>query len=130
MNQDIRDALARLTHAVENEARANDLLRIRLEEQEQIVTRERGRADDAERDRNAFEDAHGDTRQALHDLYGAVLRDMTARDLPHEWSPDSAMARASAALHADRPPIHPRTPCSCCATGGCTQPACACGGVK
>lgn len=36
--------------------------------------------------------------EALDGLYGAVLNDMTARDLPHEWAPDSAMGRAAAAL--------------------------------
>jgi hypothetical protein len=47
MNQDIRDALARLTHALENEARANGLLHTRLAEQEAIAARERERADTA-----------------------------------------------------------------------------------
>jgi hypothetical protein len=37
-------------------------------------------------------------RGVLDDLYGAVLHDMTARNLPHEWAPDSAMARASKLL--------------------------------
>jgi hypothetical protein len=63
MNQDIRDALARLNHAIESSAQAhpptdaeelattraaNARLRERLKEQEEIVRKERARADKAE----------------------------------------------------------------------------------
>lgn len=43
-------------------------------------------------------EARDGARRVLDRLYGAVLHDMTARDLPHEWAPDSAMGQASAFL--------------------------------
>jgi hypothetical protein len=66
---------------------------VRITELEKIVVKERARAD-------AAEARVVELRAALDLLYGATLNDMTARDLPHEWSPESAMARASAALAA------------------------------
>jgi hypothetical protein len=57
MNQDIRDALARLVHALENEARADGLLHVRLAEQEAIAARERARADAAERKASEYSQA-------------------------------------------------------------------------
>jgi hypothetical protein len=138
MNQDIRDALARLTHALENEARqaslptdapslqtANDLLRLRLEEEIAIAANERKRADAAEREaeywrkeiravRNA---AATSMEDALDLMRPAVVLEQERNDLRIKLAAQRAqLDDAHNALTAAGIPLEPHEPHEGCAT--------------